>query len=556
LSYSSIEQYTKSLYRYTGSGNTTFNPPSYHYNPVDDTYQLDPRGQYVLSDYNLEGNTNTYITRTNLQAFATYDRVFSGDHHVTGLLLYNQYQDNDQATPPAKFSGQSIRVGYGYKDKYLIDFNGAYNGTDRFAADHRFGFFPAISVGYNIANEDYFKKSVTFVQYLKLRGSYGIVGSDAIGGSRYIYTQFYNNGSPYNFGINGDLPGTIYEGTLANPDVFWESQKELNIGLEGAMFNNKLSFTLEVFRNVRYNQLIYPGDVSAVIGVGVPAVNGGTSINKGFEGQIGYQTSVGAVQLTSSFVFSYARNKITEQREATPAYPSLYRTGHPIGQPFGYHFIGYYTQGDVDKINSNAPDKPAIPANGARVQPGDLKYFDSNNDGKIDVYDQGPIGNPNLPNTNLGLNLGAAYKGFSVNLLLQGAFGYSFAVVGTGIEPFKSQFQPIHQARWTPETATSAGFPSLTTDPLSVSSPSNYMSDYWLINAHYIRLKSLDIGYQFPTKMLPFKFKYARLYISAYNLFTWRSYDKYQQDPEVATSSAGDVYPNQRVATLGLQVTF
>lgn len=556
LSYSSIEQYTKSLYRYTNTGYSTFNPPSYHYNPVNDTYQLDPRGNYVLSDYNLEGNTNTYITRTNLQAFATYDRVFSGDHHVTGLLLYNQYQDNDQANPPAKFSGQSIRVGYGYKDKYLIDFNGAYNGTDRFAVDHRFGFFPALSVGYNIANEDYFKKSVKFIQYLKLRGSYGIVGSDAIGGSRYIYTQFYNNGSPYNFGINGDNPGTIYEGTLANPGVFWESQKELNIGLEGNMFNNKLSFTFEFFRNIRYDQLIYAGDVSAVIGVGVPAVNGGTSINKGFEAQIGYQTSIGAVQFNSSFVFSYAKNKITEQREAAPAYPWLYRTGYPIGQPFGYKYVGFYTQEDVDKINSNAADKPAIPGNGARVQPGDLKYQDINGDGKIDVYDQTAIGKPNLANTNVGLTLGATYKGFSINLLLQGAFGYSFAVVGTGIEPFKSQFQPIHQTRWTPAIAASAGFPSLSTDPLSVSSPSNYMSDYWLINAHYIRLKSLDVGYQFPTKLLPFKFKYARLYLSAYNLFTWRSYDKYQQDPEVATSSAGDVYPNQRVATLGLQVTF
>jgi hypothetical protein len=161
-----------------------------------------------------------------------------------------------------------------------------------------------------------------------------------------------------------------------------------------------------------------------------------------------------------------------------------------------------------------------------------------------------------VPNTNVGLNLGVAYKGFSLSVLLQGAFGYSFAVVGTGVEPFKSQWQPVHQQRWTPSTAATAQFPSLTTDPLSVSSPSNYMSDYWLINAHYIRLKSVDIGYQFPSKMLPFHFKYARLYISAYNLFTWRNYDKYQQDPEVATSSAGDVYPNQRIANLGLQVTF
>lgn len=556
LSYSSIEQYTKSLYRYNNSGLPTFNPPSYHYDPKTDTYTLDPRGKYVLSDYNLEGNTNTYITRVNLQAFATYDRVFDNAHHVTGLLLYNQYQDNDQANPPAKFSGQSLKVGYGYKDKYLIDFTGAYNGSDRFAANHRFGFFPAMSVGYNIANEDYFKNNVKFVQYLKLRASYGIVGSDAIGGSRYIYSQFYNTGGGYNFGVNPQGANSISEGTLANTDVFWESQKEFNVALESNMFNNKLNVVLEYFHNTRYNQLIYPGDVSNVIGIGVPAVNGGTSVNRGFEAQIGYQASIGQVQLNSNLVFSYAKNKIIDQREAAPAYPWLYRTGHPIGQIFGYKYIGYYTPEDVEKINSNAPDRPAIPGNGARIQAGDLKYQDINQDGKIDVYDQTAIGSPNVPNTFVGLTLGATYKGFSLNVLLQGAYGYSFAVVGTGVEPFKSQFQPIHQQRWTPATAATAQFPSLSTDPLTVSSPSNYLSDYWLINAHYIRLKSLDFGYQFPTKMLPFNIKNARLYVSAYNLFTWRNYDRYQQDPEVATSSAGDVYPNQRIANLGIQVTF
>jgi hypothetical protein len=282
----------------------------------------------------------------------------------------------------------------------------------------------------------------------------------------------------------------------------------------------------------------------------------GKSINRGVEGQIGYQTAIGQVQLQSNFVFSYAKNKILDQREATPAYPWLYRTGYPIGQPFGYHFVGYYTQEDVNKINSDAPDRPAIPSNGAKIQAGDLKYQDLNGDGKIDIYDQRAIGKPNLANTNLGLTLGAGYKGFSVSVLLQGSFGYSFAVVGAGVEPFKSQFQPIHEQRWTPETAATAQFPSLSTDPLSVSSPSNYLSDYWLINAHYIRLKSVDIGYQFPSKMLPFHFKYARLYLSAYNLFTWTNYKRYQQDPEVATSSAGDVYPNERVGTLGLQITF
>lgn len=555
LAYSSVEQYTKTLSRY-GAVSGSYNPPSYYYNPVTNTYSLDPRQQYVLTDYNRGGSNDIYTTRVNLQAFLTYDRTFDVDHHVTALLLHNQYQDNDQAGAPAKFFGQSLRVTYNYKQKYLIDFNGARNGTDRFASKNRFGFFPSVAAAYNISNEPFFKNNVSFISLLKLRASYGKVGSDQIGGFRYIYSQFYNKSGGYNFGQVPVAYGGVTEGTLANPDIYWESDRKLNIGLDFNMFNDKLTGQIEVFRNIRSDQLIFPGDIPNIIGIGVPPVNAGKSLNRGFEVQLGYRTSVGQFLFSTTLTASYARNKILYQREAAPAYPWLYRTGQSIGQPFGYHFIGYYTPEDIAKINSNAADKPATPVNGTRVQAGDLKYQDLNNDGKIDLYDQQAIGKPNVPNTVLGLNLGFGYKGFTLNMLFQGAMGYSFAVVGTGIEPFKSQFQPIHQERWTPATANTATFPSLTTDPLSVSSPTNYLSDYWLLNARYVRLKSLDFGYQFANKMLPFRLKNARLYISAYNLFTLTNYRKYQQDPEVATGAAGDVYPNQRVVNLGLQVSF
>ena len=172
------------------------------------------------------------------------------------------------------------------------------------------------------------------------------------------------------------------------------------------------------------------------------------------------------------------------------------------------------------------------------------------------MFDKRAIGNPNLPNTGLGLSLQAAYKGFSVSVLFQGSFNYSFAVIGTGIEPFQSQFQPIHEERWTPENSVNANFPRLGLNPTSVNRPTAYFSDYWLVNAYYIRLKTVDIGYQLPAKLLPFKINNARLYLSAYNLFTWDNYNKYQQDPEIATNTAGDAYINQRVINLGLQVGF
>jgi hypothetical protein len=200
---------------------------------------------------------------------------------------------------------------------------------------------------------------------------------------------------------------------------------------------------------------------------------------------------------------------------------------------------------------SNAGNTIALPDNGIPLQPGDLRYQDLNGDGVINVFDKRAIGNPNLPNTTLGLSLQGVYKGFSVSVLLQGSFNYSFAVIGTGIEPFQSQFQPIHQERWTPETAATANFPRLGFNPTSVNSPTAYFSDYWLVNAYYIRLKTIDIGYQLPNKLLPFKISNARVYMSAYNLFTWDNYNKYQQDPEISTNTAGDAYINQRVIKVG-----
>jgi hypothetical protein len=141
--------------------------------------------------------------------------------------------------------------------------------------------------------------------------------------------------------------------------------------------------------------------------------------------------------------------------------------------------------------------------------------------------------------------------------LFQGSFKYSYIITGTGIEPFESQFQPIDQQAWTPATASTAKFPIITENFSStVNSPSTFPSSYWYVNAYYVRLKSLDVGYQLPAKLLPLHLRNARIYFSAYNLFTWNNFSRYQQDPEVQTNTAGDAYINQRVVNLGLQVGF
>ncbi|MDB5002507.1 MAG: TonB-dependent Receptor Plug Domain protein [Mucilaginibacter sp.] len=573
VAYSSSEAYTRQIFNFNAP------IPSYHYNSATGTTTLNPNGAYVFPTYNYIGGTNLYTNNINIQLFSNYDHTFAGVHHVTGFLLFNQKAQTydaqnlvgptlsrEQVGVPAKFRGISIKGGYDYDGRYLFDVNAAYNGTDRFAANHRYGWFPAFSAGYNISKEKYFKPFANTIGLLKLRGSYGIVGSDVAPGNTYIYQQTYTQTGGYNFGTSSTPISTYAEGALSNTNVVWEKQKETDIGIDLNMLkNNALSITFDYFHNIRYDQLITPGNIPLILGVGLPAVNLGRTQNQGFDGSVGYHNHIGELQWGANFVFSIANNKVLFQGEAAPAYPWLSRTGQPINQPFGYHSLGYYTQADVAEIttykaahgNSNTGNTIAVPDNGEVIQAGDLKYQDLNHDGYINVFDQKAIGHPNSPpSTTLGMNLSAAYKGFSISVLFQGSFGYSFIITGTGIEPFESQFQPIHEKAWTPANAANAQFPRLTSNPSTINSPSFYPSDYWQVNAHYIRLKTVDMGYQFPSKNLPFHLNNARIYLSAYNLLTWDNYQMYQQDPEISTNTAGDAYINQRVITLGLQLGF
>lgn len=539
IAYAGVESNTRSQVR--------GNPPSYLYDPQTGTYTLNGP-DYVLSNYTLNATQGDYNSRVNIQAFLNYDRQF-GDHHVTALALYNResYNDKNAGWIPQNFKGFSFKAGYDYKNKYLLNVVASDNGSDRFQADKRYGLFPAVSVGYNISNEPFFKDALPFVDLLKLRGSYGLVGSDVVYANRYLYQQTYNTGNAYSFGVTDNGQATITEGDLGNANVTWEKQKELDLGVDINLFKSKFSLTIDYFNNLRYDQLTTPQNVPLILGIGISPENVGRVRNQGFDGQLSYHNTIGKIGYNITGVFSFAKNKILFEAEAAPAYPWLAVTGHSIGQPFGYTFIGYYQ-------NQEDIDKSARPNTGYPIVPGDLKYKDLNGDGVIDQYDEGPIGRPNLPNTTAGLTLGLNYKGFSISALFQGAWGYSLSVVGTGIEPFQSQFQPIHQQAWTPKNSRDAKFPRLTTNPTTINSPAAYMSNFWLLNIVYVRLKTLELGYQLPDKFLPLRINNARLYLSCYNLLTWKNYSLYQQDPESASNTAGDAYLNQRVVNIGLQI--
>lgn len=535
---------TSDLVRYMRRGGY---PPSFHYNPADGSYTLSKYGNYTLPSFELQGNNTLFDKRVNVQAFLNYDRTF-GNHHFYSLALVNKNNYTSRQFVPEKFQGITGKIGYEFKKKYLVDFNVGYNGSDRFQSSNRYGFFPAIGVGWNLAEEKFFNDALPFFQLLKLRGSFGIVGSDAVPDNRYLYQQFYYQGGGYSFGETNNQTGGIYEGSLGNPNVTWEKARKKDIGIDANIFKDKITFTIDYFNDYRYDQLFYPASVSSILGIGFARENLAIVRNSGWDGQIKFQNHFGKVFYDISGVFSYAKNKIIYQDEAAPAYPWLTKTGQSIGQPFGYTWNGFYqSQEDIDKS-----PKPLVDP--SSIKPGDLKYKDLNGDGIIDERDQGPIGKPNLPSTTLGLTLGVHYKGLDISVLFQGSFNYSFSIQGIGIEPFQSQMQPVHLERWTPENNTDAKFPRLTSNASGVSSPTAFPSSFWLINAMYVRMKTVEIGYRLPKRIIPFKIDNARFYISAYNLFTWTNYSLYQQDPEVSSNSAGDAYINQRIINLGLQV--
>lgn len=557
VAYSSIEENNRQLFR------SSF--PTYHYDPVNDLYTIDPRGQYAYGSYMVLGSQSKFIKDLNIQTYLNYDKSINEIHNLNLMLLFNRQSrtvDLDgmtSAAVPENFQGYTAKISYNFREKYLIDINGAYNGTDRFGKNNRYGFFPAVGVGYSISEENFFKAMFNNVQLFKIRASYGLVGSDVAFGNRYLYKQVYESSGGYMFGEtvwNSSLPA-IHEGSLGNDNVTWEKARKFDVGIDANLWD-KFSLTVDYFHDYRYDQLVTKQDVPAILGIGISPSNIAETKNQGFDGQIGYQTKIfNDVHFNTSLVFSFAKNKVLYKAEAEQAYPWLQETGLPIGQPFGYTTLGFYSVEDIARNNDdNLDNDVATPISDVPIQAGDLKYKDMNGDGIIDNFDRGPIGKPNLPTTTLGWSLGGYFKGFTVNILFQGSFNYSFSVVGTGIEPFKSQFQPIHLDRWTPETAETASFPRLTSNPTTVNSSSAYMSDFWLVDAWYVRLKTVDLGYQIPQHLLPFNLNSARLYINAYNLLTLTSYNKYQQDPEISTNTAGDAYMNQRVINLGLQVTF
>jgi TonB-linked SusC/RagA family outer membrane protein len=495
------------------------------------------------------GSVGTPFRRLNTQLILDYNRTIKG-HNVYGLALFNRSTDISGSAAPANFQGFAGRLGYIFKQKYMVELNAGYNGSDRFKAKKRYGFFPAISAGWNISEEKFFSDNIHFIDFFKLKGSYGLVGSDDVGGNRYIYEEVYTRSTgAYYFGENPTADERILPGTLANADVRWEIERKANVAAEIKMFNRKLEINAEYFDNYRYDILTTRESVPLYTGLNLPVVNIGEVSNKGWEFELIHRNTVGKeFQYFVKGNFSYAKNKILFRDEpANAANPMLRKTGRPIGQLYGYIAEGfYYDDADVAKSPVTV---------GRTVKPGDIKFKDVNGDNKIDQGDIGPIGHPNLPQITYGFSTGFSYKGFDVSALFQGAARGSL-MASTLLQIGNANGLPsaIHMKRWTPETRDVAEYPRLGGVNFDAST-------FWLRPTDYLRLKNVEVGYRLPNRLIKsLKLNDFRVYANALNLVTWFKLKIYDVDPESfngdgATSAYSD-YPQQKVVNFGVQITF
>ena len=478
-----------------------------------------------------------------------------GLHHLSALALYNQsktyYPDSDYPGIPRGYVGLVGRVTYDYDNKDLSEGNVGYNGSENFAPGNRYGFFPAVSGGWVLTQEEFLKDNPV-VNFLKIRASYGIVGNDRYHPygtgfmDRFLYLpNSYFIGSGYQFGTGTSWSPGAYEKSFGNSGLSWEKSAKQNYGIDFSLFNQKLSGSIDYFYEKRTDILAKASTDPIIHAMSLPVLNLGIVSNKGVELNLKWNHKINSFRYWTNLNVSYAKNKIVYQDEVPSEYTYTLKTGHPVGQPFGLKVRGFYYEGMEDVADHSYV-----------LKEGDVVYEDLNHDGKIDDNDKTAIGYPSYPLLNAGLTLGFEYKGFDFSMLWVGATKTSRVLEETFRKPLGETYDRSlmsHQFtdRWTPETAATAKLPRATIDGVK----NNYRdSELWVKDASYLRLKNIEIGYNFRLPFMPkIGMEKMRVFMTGYNLLT---FDKLKiSDPE-SMSSGVPQYPVMRVINFGLNVSF
>ena len=563
-------------YTKTQSDQKKFTKPysfyTYDYSTKQYTY-VGAYGTQAALIYNL--NTAQNIDR---QFSLNYDHIFGQDHHVTALALYeaidykttfltagrtNFLTDeieelfagatqtataNSSATEMGRASYVG-RINYSYKDKYLLETIFRADASAQFPPDHRWGYFPSVSAGWRIDQENFMKK-VTSVDELKLRASYGSSGIDILPNNiSYPYLTGYGFGGYYQFGTNTSV-GIASTG-IANPNLTWERVSIYDAGADFSLWKRKLFGTVDVFYRKLSGIPVQPIlTLPSTFGAILPPENLNSQNNRGFELSLGTSGTIGALKYSVTGNITWARAKWNHYEEPVYTDPDQKRVYQVSGQwtdvYFGYRAAGIFTsQQEINDL------KFQYPGGNAQLAPGDIKYVDVNGDGKLDWRDEVQIGKGTTPDWMTGATINLQYKNFDLQSLLQGSFGY---YTNVNLYPSNSgNFSQIYYKEvWTPtNNSASAGAPRL-----NGAGTNSLPSDYYYKKAGYLRLKTFALGYTLPHGLLSKAgIKNVRVYLAGTNLLTINPLAKYDIDPEAPSGAGGYYYPQQRTVSLGLNVT-
>lgn len=551
-------------------------------------------GGKVFDNNRSSVNQNAFIDNNyTFDLFAVYKKSFNEAHNFTGTLGYTAFKEygeglyatgfdvpnNDFAFAdinlttgfqPAKTAGsyvyderrlgQFVRLQYDYKGRYLLSGMFRRDQSTKFGPDNQVAYFPSVTGGWVISDEPFYGQSEA-VSFIKLRGSYGVLGNDQIENNRFL--GLLNGEAEYVFGNTLTTGRAI--GVLPNPDARWEESVKLDIGLDMRFLNDKIEFTADVFRDKRTDLLIPNIPISAIIGTNGPGgsnptINAGDVLNEGLELALSYKDKIGEdFNFAVNYNVTFIHNEVTAVNNGTGFYPGggfgvgqLQPTRMEVGQPIGY-FYGYKTDG----LFQNGEEVAAHPSQsvlGAEAQPGDIRFVDVNKDGVIDADDRTNIGDP-IPDATMGINIQLNYKGFDF-------VGYGFASLGNDmVRNYERAIPDVNRSnyvlgRWTGE-GTSNSIPRVTTG----ATANNVFSDYFVEDASYFRIQNVQLGYtineDFTKRAGIAK---LRLYAGVNNLYTFTKYRGY--DPSASSGGALDsgidygFYPVPRTYLFGLNLNF
>jgi TonB-linked SusC/RagA family outer membrane protein len=542
------------------------------------TYTTIASGSPELVDPIFDGTR--YIRKIYVEGSLNYLRDF-GKHTVGGMLLAMQ-KETQKHDPVLPYRKQSLvgRTSYSFDNRYFLEASFGYTGSETFAKNNRFGFFPAVGVSYFVSNEQFYPQALKDVlNNAKIRLSYGRTGNDDTdpnnrGINRFLYRATFNTGG-YTFnqgfgstGATNNMGAGIRDLLFVNPDIHWEIEDKRNVGLDLGFFNNQIEVTADYFNNRRTDILIQRNTIPSVAGFHEkPWENYGIVDNHGVDASLTAHRTFGKVLVSARGTYTFARNKMIERDELPKEHPWMYLTGTRINEHTLYLVERFYTEDDFIRTQKDngtytyqlKPGLP-VPTMTGILGPGDLKYSDLNNDGIIDDLDkQRVVGHPYNPEINYGFGLNVDYRGFYASVFFQGVAN-STILMSDGNSTFwpfnwgveKGNYWTAFLDRWTADNPRQ--------DAVMPRLHSHYSyninkepSDWWLRSGNFLRFKNLEVGYSVPKNFArQIGLEAARIYLMGNNLYLWDSLKLW--DPELGKENKGMKYPMSRTFTLGIEI--